>query len=294
VRRVVIDESQLNMNGYRAYELRQVILAKLRCLASQSGKVMVVIGPKDFGFMADIHDSIHESGRYSQASAAQVPRGEWLAPTDVMKLTGTADVSYDNRQINVGGRVINGNVNASYRKARASVKLVLEPIELRTGAYAPGYQATGVVTKTLDFNVNGYGNGSGGGSNSNQCNQEDGMLLEAAEQALADIANQLDMPGYQTAAPAVMPSTQPAPTAPLGYAAGRVTFAFPSWRAFVIDLNQGKVVHTDDRIKYTRPGKADALAQFRVTAIAGQTVLLEKEYGDQPEPTDGFRIICTH
>lgn len=114
-------------------------------------------------------------------------------------------------------------------------------------------------------------------------------IAKAAESALGN-----EMSVATQRAPVVRRTEMPSPK-PIALVSGNVTFAFPSGRAFVIDLNPGKVVHTDDRIKYRpRPGQTDPLAQYRVRDIAGQTVLLEKEYGDQPELTDGFRIICAH
>lgn len=295
-RRVIIDQSQMTISGRGKNILRDLMAARLSVVASNSGKVVVVIGPSDFGFTADLHDYVQESGRYSRDTTVQTPRGEWLAPTDIFKMNAFAQVDYDDRQLNGGKcRGTRLGIDIKYSIATANVHLILRPVDMRYGVVT-GFEATGTVRKTVYYNVNGGASFGYAGASSNQVNPDEELLYQAMTQALAQLMSKMEIPGAQSR-PAAQPIQSAAPiesVKPLVTTSGNVTFAFPSGRAFAVTLNDGKLVHQDDRIKFLRPGKVDAVAQYRVAAIAGQTILLELDYGTQPETTDGFKIVCTH
>jgi len=296
-RRVLIDNDRSLIRGNAGSRVRDIIKNQLGCFMSRSGKVIVVMDRKDTKFAADLHDYVQYSGRYNPRSMAQVPQGEWLAPTDIVKLSGTADLSYEAQQVHVSGRIINGGLNARYRRAFATVNLVLETIDLRTGRYMPGIQAYGQAEKLIDLQVST----SGSGSSMARREAENALLYTAVYQALDGLVTQLDpapiVPTANTESAVsqsiqpVVPQAQPKPTIAVS---GDVTFAFSSGRAFAVTLNADKVIHEGDLVKFSRAGRTEALSQYKVKALAGQTVLLELEYGTQPELKDEFKIICTH
>jgi len=300
-RRVVIDNDRSLLRGNAGSRVRDIIKNQLGCFMSRSGKVIVVMDRKDTKFAADLHDYVQYSGRYNPRSVAQVPQGEWLAPTDIVKLSGMADLSYEAQQVHVSGRIIGGGLNARYRRAFATVNLVLETIDLRTGRYMPGIQAYGQAEKLIDLQVST----SGSAGSMGRREAENALLYTAVYQALDGLVAQLDptpivVPAATTVSgentvpqlvQPVVPQAQPKPTVVVS---GDVTFAFPSGRAFAVSLNADKVIHEGDLVKFSRAGKVEALSQYKVKALAGQTVLLELEYGTQPELKDEFKIICTH
>lgn len=290
-RRIVIDESQMSISGQYGGITHSYITAKLRSVMSASGKVLIVIGPRDFRFMAEIQDFVQDSGRYSAASSAQVARGQWLAPTDVVKMTGTAELVWQDKGLAVDSRSVN------YRKVRAVVHLILEPIDIRTGVVSASYEATGQTEKIITYNIGGISSATGG----NTQNDEQELIYKATDQALVGLVNQFE--------PAPMaPAVLPAPPIPVSVPtsnsylqtpnslpltpsrlSGQVSLQLPSGKPTQIAIPANKPVGVGNQVWFVKGGQVSG--KFTVTAVSGQTVKLECISGNEPFDGDGFAII---
>jgi len=281
-RRVVIDEQQISITGNFGRELQELTASRLRSTFSQSRKVLAVVGPSDFRSMADLQDNTLESGRYSQETVAQVERGKWLAPTDVMKLSGSAELISDDRQAEIGGR--NG-LNVSSNRITMVVHLILEPIELVSGVYSQAYEATAQASKTVNFDVNGRGSGS----NSRKSNAESELLYQVAGEVFRDLVNQLDSRKLNTTERVKV--TRPIETAPVETAStiGSINLTFPSGKSSQISVTGNKPVNMGTQIWFVHNGKV--VGKFQVLAINGQNLKLQKLSGLEPAGGDGFAII---
>ena len=286
-RRVIIDESQMNIGGQYGGITHSYITAKFRSMVSASGKVLIVIGPKDIPLVAEIQDFTQDSGRYSAASSAQVARGQWLAPTDVMKMTGTVELIWADKGLAIDTRSVN------YRKVTAIVHLILEPIDIRTGVVSASYEATGQVDKIITYNIGGISSATGG----NTQNGEQELIYAATNQALAGLVNQFEPAPLSSAVLPVVPVSSvnsPLPTVNSSLStpsciSGQVSLQLSSGKPTQIAIPTNKPVGVGDQIWFVKNGQVSG--KFTVTAINGQTVKLECTSGNEPSDGDGFAII---
>ncbi len=194
-RRIEIDADQIRMSGDGSWWLEDNLAAMLRNRARGSG-IEVAISGREFEDVAATQDRIHDSGRYSTESRADVPRGEMTAPTEHWSLTGIAEVSYKDRDID--GRIIGRSGSYQERTTVAQVRLVLEPIDIVSGLNEPGYEAAGTASST-DRRVAG---GSWGryGSYRSDSSRSGAILIErAASRAVDNLIAQMAAPALRPA-----------------------------------------------------------------------------------------------
>lgn len=281
-RRVVIDESRVNLTGNRGRQLRGLMAAKLRTVVSQSGKVSIVMGRADASDMAELQDDIHESGRYSKETRSEVGRGQWMTPTDVMKLSGSAEVTSSDQRVNLSNRQNSFNVRC--RKITAIVRLTLEPIEVVSGVHSLAYEASAKLTKVVNFNVNGYRSGT----SSNQNNAEEELLYQAANQALVDLVDQLDPEELVVSGRVSQPRAE-LDSLESDSVYGEVKLIFTSGKQSQINIPESKPLSVGSQIWFVRAGKASG--KFKVLAINSQSIKLQKLSGAEPTDGDGFAIF---
>lgn len=254
-RRIEIDADKMEISGNWAWWLRENLAAMLRNRARASGLVEVAVTGRQFNNIAETQDRIHDSGRYSQDSRRQVPRGQMIAPTDQYQVTAFANLEWRNR----GGTVWldRGSLSAQKTEARAVVRLTVEPIGIASGLSDQGYEATGEVRRTINFNASGGSWGSFGSTNSSNSNVESELMEEAASRAVDKIIVQLAPEPLE-----VVPD-EPGAT-------GQLRLVPEDGRPIPIEITSGKAVYPGDKITFYRQDKA--IAQYEVLVIRGQDI----------------------
>lgn len=286
MRRVLIEESQVSLQGTHGCRVKELLASRLRTMVSASGKAIATIGGKDLDYMANLHDFVQESGRYSPASRAQVPRGEWLAPTDVVKLTGEANLVWDRSQAVItsqSGRNGRDGLRISRSKITARVRFSLEPAGLHQGFFQGSCQAEAVVERVIDWDVNGYVSRVRGQASTDTRGVEDEVLYQATQQALIQLVNQLDLPTLKAVD---APTTLSLPV--ITAVTGRVALGFPSGARYDIDIPPGKSLSTGGLLLIVR--NSQEAGRFRVASIIDKTVTFDLVSGSEPVAGDGFYI----
>lgn len=293
VRRVVIDETQIRLTGGYGYLMQSILMSRLRSIMSASGKVLVVIGPSDYKFASELHDAIHDSGRYSPESLAQVERGHWVAPTDYMKLVGTVDINWADQQVSTIFR--SSSFSGRRRKVTTIFHLILEPVDLRTGI-SVGYEAHGQLEKTIDFDVYGNSMNTSGSFSGNQQSIEQEMLYQSATQALISLAaqfqplpiGQVQQPTIEVSAPCsvVEPIVKNEPKKPTRIF-GSISLVLPSGKPTTINTPSTDQVGLNDQIWFFDSAN-QPIGKFLVLAQDGQTLTLKNIWGVEPQNNNGF------
>ncbi len=206
MRRIEIDADKVSIEGNYGWWLQEHLPALIRKGITNSGLAGIAISGRQFQAAAESLDRIHNSGYYSQESRCQVPKGQMVAPTDQYKITGVANIDYKNRggNFSLGGK----NINLSDTKLNARVRLVIEPVDLRTGLNTPSYESKGEAARSTNRNASVYGYPSYADVNSAAGSVEDELLVEAAEKAVNDFIRQFNPE------PLEAPAIKPAPKAP--------------------------------------------------------------------------------
>lgn len=183
-RRIEIDAEKMVVQGNGAWWLQEHLAPLMRKRIKETHRAGIAISGRQFRDAAESLDRIHDSGYYSQESRRQVPRGQMVAATDQYQVTAIATVDYKNRggNFSLGGR----NINLSDTKVNVSVRLVVEPIDLRLGLEDQGYEGTGKASRSINRNASLSGYPSYADVNSNSSNIEESMLAEAASAAVDD------------------------------------------------------------------------------------------------------------
>lgn len=202
-RRIEIDADQIRMSGDGSWWLNENLAAMLRTRARNSG-VEVAISGREFEDVAETQDRIHDSGRYSVESKADVPRGEMTAPTEHWSLTGLAEVSYKDREAD--GQIAGRHVDYEERTRMALVRLVLEPIDIVSGLNETGYESAGTASSNdKDVSVGSWGRY---GSYRSDSSRSEAILIErAASQAIDRLIAQLAVFDPPPAEPTMTPAT---------------------------------------------------------------------------------------
>ncbi|MEI6039950.1 MAG: hypothetical protein WCP93_01210 [Candidatus Berkelbacteria bacterium] len=295
VRRVVIDETAMNFTGTYGEMLQGTMAARLRNVTSKSGKVAVVIGPNDMEFMANLQDTVSDSGRYTKETTAEIERGGWLAPTDVMKLTASAEIVYTDGS---GAIITNSTAVVTGRlKANAVVRLYLEPISIKNGVYT-SYEGVGKVQKTLSFNINGIGSDTFGSVNNDKIGLETEMVFQAATQALTSLVNQLEVPlsdkkvcVNRAEGDIKVVQAKKAQTSKSVKLTGEIGVDLPSHIPTTFIINEKTPVGVGDEI-FVLDSQNIIVGILKVTEMAGRNIRVKLT--DGIEPVDGTTVVVQY
>ena len=185
---IELDADKMRFRGNGGYWLRDNLAAMIRSRAHEVG-IEIAVSGRAFGDIAETQDRIHGSGRYSRSSRQRVPVGKMVAADEQFRLTGIASVSYKRRGGNLPlGRRSRLSINQN--EIEASVRLVLEPVDITSGLNRYGYEAKGEASRK-DLRLAGRASSKYGNFSRSSSNVREEILQEAASNAVDELIRQI-------------------------------------------------------------------------------------------------------